>query len=234
MSKACFRTVLFVSAIVIFISSFLVFRNTNSSVPTLGNISTKRKVIIDAGHGGFDGGAVANDGTNEKNINLNIALKLGKMLEYGGFDVIYTRTEDVGTESDSSLTISKRKVSDLKNRLSVMNDNPDSVFVSIHLNKFSASSVNGSQVFYSPNFSEAKEVSLSIQNSIISLLQPDNSRSIKQGSASTYLLHNAKVPAVIVECGFLSNANELKLLKTDEYQEKMAFAVYCGIINYFK
>ena len=154
------------------------------------------------------------------------------MLEYGGFEVIYTRTEDVGTESDSSLTISKRKVSDLKNRLSVMNDNPDSVFVSIHLNKFSASSVNGSQVFYSPNFSEAKEVSLSIQNSIISLLQPDNSRSIKQGSASTYLLHNAKVPAVIVECGFLSNKAESTRLTDAVYQQQLAWAIYLGLQNY--
>lgn len=191
-------------------------------------------IIIDAGHGGFDGGAVANDGTSEKDINLNIALYLGNLLEANGYNVIYTRTADIGTESDENDTISKRKVSDLKNRLKLMTENPDSVFVSIHLNKFSASDVRGAQVFYSPKFSEAKEMSENIQNSIKTLIQNDNVRTVKKGYESTYLLKNATVPAVIVECGFISNFHELELLKTDKYQKQMAFAIFGGICEFYK
>lgn len=183
-------------------------------------------------HGGFDGGAVANDGTSEKDINLNIALQLGEMLSYSGYEVIYTRTEDIGTEDNSNETIGKRKVSDLNNRLSLMSEHPDSIFISIHLNKFTTSSANGAQVFYSPAFDEARDLSISVQNSIVSMLQSDNKRVVKQGTSSTLLLHKAAVPALIVECGFISNNEELKLLKSVNYQKQMAFAIYCGIINY--
>ncbi len=203
-------------------------------VPASAKLTTHPKIIIDAGHGGFDGGAVAGDGTSEKDINLNIALRVGEMLSISGIEVIYTRTEDTGTEDNSDASISKRKVSDLNNRLALMSKHPDSIFVSIHLNKFTTSSASGAQVFYSQSFDEAKDLSLSIQNSIVSLIQPDNTRVVKQGTSSTFLLHKAKVPAVIVECGFLSNKNELELLKTDKYQKQLAFAIYCGILNFYE
>ena len=222
-----------VFCIITLISSCAVFNTVKFlSLPTNSSAEFVNKVIIDAGHGGFDGGAVAVDGTAEKDINLNIALLIGEMLEFSGYEVIYTRTDDKGTESNSNASISKRKVSDMKNRLMLMEKHADGIFVSVHLNKFTSSSVAGAQVFYSPNFIEAKNISDEIQNSIVSLVQPNNKRTVKQGSASTFLLKNAKVPAVIVECGFLSNEEELKLLKTTDYQKQIAFAVYCGILNY--
>lgn len=190
-------------------------------------------VILDAGHGGFDGGAVASDGTVEKDINLKVALTVSELLKIGGFDVIMTRTTDSGTEDDSSLVIQKRKVSDMKNRLKIMEKYPDAVFVSIHLNKFTASSANGAQVFYSKNNPQSYFLGDAIQNSIVSILQPDNKRVIKQGTQSTYLLYNAEIPAVIVECGFLSNPKELILLKQSEYQKKMAFSIFCGIEKFY-
>lgn len=196
-------------------------------------IKVSRTVIIDAGHGGFDGGASAIDGTAEKDINLEIALHVAAFLRFYGCDVIMTRTEDIGTEDDESANISSRKKSDLSNRLQLMSDNQDAIYVSIHLNKFTTSAANGAQVFYTKNYTQARDLAQCIQDNVTQLLQPDNVRVIKQGTNSTYLLKNAKVPAVIVECGFLSNAAELEKLKSAEYQSQMAFAIAGGILNFY-
>lgn len=189
-------------------------------------------VLVNAGHGGFDGGAVASDGTVEKNINLQISQKTAEILKFSGYNVIMTRNSDTGTEDDESVAIAKRKKSDLANRLQVMKDNPDALFVSIHLNKFTTSAANGAQVFYTKNFTEAQSLANAVQSSIISLIQPQNTRVVKQGTDSTYLLKNAVVPAIIVECGFLSNKTELEKLKTDSYQSQMAFAIADGICDF--
>lgn len=203
-------------------------------VPTNVGVTNVKKIIIDAGHGGFDGGAVAKDGTVEKDINLQISLKVSQMLKYSGYEVIMTRDNDTGTEDDESATIISRKKSDLSNRLSLMKNNPDAIYVSIHLNKFTTSAASGAQVFYTKNYDEARQLAESVQTSITSLIQPENTRVIKQGTSSTYLLKNATVPAVIVECGFLSNHLELERLKTQDYQSQMAFAITYGIINFFE
>lgn len=191
-------------------------------------------IIIDAGHGGFDGGASAADGTVEKDINLQIAQKVSAMLQINGYNVIMTRTEDTGTEDDESVAIAKRKKSDLSNRLQIMKDNPDAIYVSIHLNKFTTSAANGAQVFYTKNYKEARDLAQSVQQSITTLIQPENTRVVKQGTDSTYLLKNAAVPAIIVECGFLSNKAELEKLKKDDYQSQMALAIMGGIMDYLK
>lgn len=176
---------------------------------------------------------MAADGTVEKDINLKICLFLSEILRSSGFDVIMTRTADNSTENNSQSKITSRKKSDLNNRLLLMKENPDSVFVSIHLNKFTTSAASGSQVFYSARKEASKLLGEKIQSNIIKSLQPENTRVNKQATSSTYLLYNATVPAVLVECGFLSNASDLKLLKNEEYQQKMAFCIYCGITEYF-
>lgn len=188
----------------------------------------KKTVILDAGHGGFDGGASAGD-VLEKDINLKIALFLADHLKLSGYDVILTREDDSAT-NDEGDRIRSKKISDMKNRLALMKSYPDAFFVSIHLNKYSNSQPKGTQVFYSQKTEESKLLAQSIQQTVKELLQSDNHREIKPATRDTYLLYNAPIPAVIVECGFLSNPAELALLKTEEYQKKMAFAVYCGII----
>ncbi|MBR4910984.1 MAG: N-acetylmuramoyl-L-alanine amidase [Clostridia bacterium] len=193
-----------------------------------------KTVILDPGHGGFDGGASSADGTLEKDINLLIALKLKDFLVFSGYDVVMTRTEDTGTEDNSEAAIASRKKSDLKNRLSLMQNAVDAIYVSIHLNKFTTSAASGTQVFYTPNFESAKALGECIQKSVVSLLQPENRRVIKRGTDSTYLLKNATVPAVIVECGFLSNKGDLEKLKDESYQSKLAFCIASGINEYFK
>lgn len=202
-------------------------------VTTFTQTEEQKVIIIDAGHGGFDGGAVASDGTVEKDINLNIALMLRRLLKQNGFCVIMTRETDVSTEDTESVIISSKKRSDLKNRLQLMEDYPDAVFVSIHLNKFTTSSAFGSQVFYSDN-DDARLLGECIQRSIVGLVQHDNMRVNKKATSSTYLLYNATVPAVLVECGFLSNKAELEKLKKRDYQDQMAFSIYCGIMEYFE
>lgn len=189
--------------------------------------------MTNASHGGFDGGAVASDGTVEKDINLNIALKLENFLKFCGYEVVMTRTDDNGTEDNGDSSISERKKSDLQNRLALMSENQDAIYVSVHLNKFTTSSASGAQVFYAPNFETARILGESIQHSVVNLIQPDNLRVIKKGTSSTYLLYNAKIPAVIVECGFLSNPQELEQLKKSDYQSKMAFSIAAGIVDFY-
>ena len=156
----------------------------------------KQTVIIDAGHGGDDGGAIGIDGTVEKDINLDIALKLEKLLKFYGFDVIMTRTEDIMTCDDGLDSLRKRKVSDIHNRFDVLEKNPDAVFISIHQNKFEDNSQHGTQVFYSGNNDESKLLAESIQNSIVSVLQPDNSRVVKKSGSGIYLLYQDRKSVV--------------------------------------
>ena len=190
-------------------------------------------IILDAGHGGFDGGAVAKDGTVEKDINLKICLKLASLLKSSGYNVILTREADVSTDDVETDKIPSRKKSDLRNRLKLMKDFPNSVFISIHLNKFTTAAASGAQIFYSEKEEESKILAEDIRKSIVSMLQKDNTRVNKKSTSSTYILHNATVPAVLVECGFLSNSEELKKLKNSEYQNQMAFTIFCGITKYF-
>lgn len=189
-------------------------------------------IIIDAGHGGEDGGAVGIDGTAEKDLNLSISLKLNEILSAMGYQTRMVRTTDTSIHNTDADTVRERKVSDIHNRAAIMNEYENCIYVSIHQNKYSGSSIWGAQTFYSPNNEESKELAQLIQASIANNVQPDNKRVIKQSGTNIYVLYNATKPAVMVECGFVSNANELEQLKDDEYQNRMAFAISNGIINY--
>ena len=185
-------------------------------------------IIIDAGHGGFDGGAVAPDGTLEKDLNLAVALELQYVAKALGLNTVMVRTTDRSTDSDAEQSGTK-KTKDLKNRLGLMSKYKNSVFVSIHMNKYSTSQPNGTQVFYAP-FKGSKELAESIQNEVAQKVQPNNKRVIKPATSDIYLLYNATRPAVIVECGFLSNPNDLKNLCSKNYRNELAFAILCGIM----
>lgn len=188
-------------------------------------------IIIDAGHGGEDGGAVAGDGTLEKDLNLQISLKLNDILTVMGYKTHLIRTTDTAIHSSGD-TIRQRKISDIKNRFAIMNQYDNCLYISVHQNKFSDKNVYGAQTFYSPNNNESKILADFIQKSISGHLQPDNKRTIKKSGTDIYLLYNATKPTVMVECGFLSNDNELSSLKDISYQEKMAISIALGIINY--
>ncbi len=192
-------------------------------------------IIIDAGHGGFDGGASSHDGTVEKDINLKIALYIDEYLQIMGYKTILTRESDVSLEDDGLTTIRAKKTSDIHNRFELMEDFENSVLISIHQNYYPQEKYSGMQVFYSPdNATQSSQLAESIQETTVDFLQPYNTRQIKPCSTSVYLIYNAIRPAVLVECGFLSNYEEANLLKTDDYQRKIAFSIATGIINYIK
>lgn len=197
-----------------------------------GALPKESVVVIDAGHGGEDGGAVATDGTPEQVINLEIAKILETQLSAFGVQTVMTRTTEDSIHSSEASTIRERKVSDIHNRMRIMENTENCLFVSIHQNKYENSSQWGTQVFYSPNTTSSAQLAECIQSSVISVLQPENKRMIKKSDSSIYLLYYAKKTAVLVECGFVSNPSETEKLKDPQYQKQMAFAIAAGILNY--
>ena len=186
--------------------------------------------MANSAHGGFDGGAVAADGTLEKDLNLLVAQELNKVALSLGYKTVMVRDTDKSTDSDGEQSGTK-KVKDIKNRLALMKKFDDSIFISIHMNKYSTSQPHCAQVFYSP-FKNSDVLADNIQTSIAELVQTDNKRVIKPAGKSIYLLYNATIPAVIVECGFLSNKQDLENLKDNNYRRDLAFSILCGIIDY--
>lgn len=190
-------------------------------------------IIIDAGHGGFDGGTQASDGTVEKDINLRIALYLNDFLQTFGYETVLTRDSDESLEDENLKTIREKKKSDIYNRFDLMESTENAIFVSIHQNHYPVEKYHGTQVFYSPEQAEdSSKLAQSIQEAVVELLQNDNDRQIKKCGTSVYLIYNAVKPAVLVECGFMSNTEEAELLKTQDYQKKIAFCIAVGIQNY--
>ena len=189
-------------------------------------------VIIDAGHGGEDGGAIGIDGrTVEKDVNLSVSLYLGRLLEAEGINVIYTRTEDVLLYDRNVDYNGRKKTLDLQARLKIAQNNPNALFVSIHMNAFGDSKYSGMQVYYSDSADGGQLLADKIQK-MSRFLAPNNDRKIKKANSSIFLLNRAPGVAVLVECGFLSNYEECSLLSSDDYQKKVAFAVFRGIMNY--
>lgn len=217
---------------VIVVGLVFVSVNNDNDITEQSNSNTSPVIIIDAGHGNPDGGAVSSDGTQEQYINLDIARKINEYLQELGYETIMTRTDDDSIHDPSADTIRQKKVSDIHNRLKIIQDNPDSIFVSVHLNYYTESKYNGAQVFYSPNDVKSEHLAQCIQNSVVSLLQPDNTRQIKKSDSSIFLLYHSTVPSVMVECGFLSNPEETRKLKEDDYRRQMATAICKGIIKY--
>ena len=193
----------------------------------------KGTIVLDAGHGGEDGGAVGTNGVLEKEINLAIALELEKNLRQNNFDVIMIRGSDCSVGDQSLGTIAERKRSDTKARLRMVEEAGDCLFI-IHQNHFSQSRYNGAQVFYSANRPESASLAEAVRQNIVSSLQPDNKRENKQADKNIYILHHCQVPAILVECGFLSNPVENEKLCLESYQKEMAAAIYNGVIDYLQ
>lgn len=210
-----------------------IYTVTQKAVDASLNTVKYKTVIIDAGHGGVDGGTSADDGTLEKDLNLQIALKLNEMLNSFGVKTILIRDSDISIHDDTAKTIRQKKISDLKNRLNVINNTDESVFVSIHQNHFGESKYHGTQIFYSKNNPDSRTLADCIRMPVVTYLQTDNTREIKQSGTEIYLLNNAQSPSVMIECGFLSNIDETKQLKNEKYQQKLAFIISLGIIDYF-
>ena len=193
----------------------------------------KGTVVVDAGHGGEDGGATGVHGELEKDINLAIALELQRLLEQHQFQVVMVRDWDTDLSDQNLPTVAQRKRSDLQRRLRLVEESGDCILLSIHQNFFTENQYSGAQVFYSANDPRGAALAEAIRASIVETLQPENTRQNKVGEG-VYLLEQCRVPAVLVECGFLSNPEEAAALADPDYQKQMAQAIYNGLVRYLK
>lgn len=213
------------------ITSFFTSRGYEELMAAVSANNTVKKqlVILDAGHGGEDPGAVSN-GVIEKNINLSITFKLKDMLALTDAEVILTRSDDRMLYGGD--VIISKKTDDLLNRAEYAMQDDGRIFISLHCNKFAMASQKGLQTFYSQNNKGSKLLADKIQNSVRQLIMPQNKRLIKPEDGNILIIQKAKCAAVLVECGFISNESEAAALSDDEYQTKLAYAIYLGIINY--
>ena len=201
-------------------------------IPVMSLPVTNKVIILDAGHGTPDEGAESSSGTTEASLNLEITLKIQKLLESSGATVVLTRSDDNSIYEIDAKTIAQKKVSDIKNRVKIGNSSSADVFVSIHLNKISDSNYSGWQTFYQNGSENSEKLANSIQASLNTTISKENMR-VPHTLTSVYIMKHVEIPITIVECGFLSNPEEEKKLQTDEYQEMLAWGIYNGIMDYF-
>jgi len=197
------------------------------SLPVSGKV-----VVVDAGHGVPDEGAEVGDGTTEAQTNLKIALKLQNLLEQSGCTVILTRSDENGIYDLDSKTLKQKKISDIRNRVKIGNESSADIFVSIHLNKIPQEQYDGWQTFYNEKSEEGQKLAKSIQANLNEAIQKENKR-VAAKIDNIYIIKKVEIPTTIVECGFLSNPQEKEQLLTDSYQNRLAWGIYNGIIDYF-
>ncbi|HOA80300.1 MAG TPA: N-acetylmuramoyl-L-alanine amidase CwlD [Defluviitaleaceae bacterium] len=200
------------------------------AVTTFGLPTAKRVIIIDPGHGGFDPGKMGINGAHEKDINLAIALKLQAYLEQSGAYVVITRNTDEGLNEEGD---TNKKRSDMRKRKELINSSEGDILISIHQNSFPESKYKGAQVFYHGHSTEGERLAKEIQKQLKEFVDPNNKREAK-ANTDYYVLKTTNIPAVIVECGFLTNPEEEANLNNEIYQEKVAWAIYVAIVEYFK
>ena len=206
--------------------------NLEKSLVVTATPVSGKVVILDAGHGTPDEGAQSKNGTTEAETNLKITLKVQNLLEQSGCTVILTRSNENGIYDLDSKTLKQKKISDIKNRVKIGNESSADIFVSIHLNKIEQSQYYGWQCFFQKSNEQSQQLAKSIQKNLNQSIQKENKReAIKIDKI--YIADHVEIPLSIVECGFLSNPEEEKLLQENEYQNKLAWGIYSGIIDYF-
>ena len=184
------------------------------------------------GHGKPDEGAQSSRGTTEAETNLKIALKLQNLLEQSGASVILTRSDENAIYDIDAKTLKQKKISDIHNRVKIGNESSADIFVSIHLNKIPQQQYDGWQTFYNAKSAEGQKLAVSIQNNLNEAIQKENNR-VAKTIDNIYIIKHVEIPTTIVECGFLSNPKEEQKLLNDEYQNRLSWGIYNGIIDYF-
>lgn len=219
--------------IIMLISILTNIKKTVETIDAAGDKPDRIRILLDPGHGGVDQGASGDLKIAEAPINLAIAKKLMSFLEGSGFEVEMTRYDDQGLYTDLSGTIRDKKNEDLKNRVDLINKSRSDLVISVHLNYFPQKQYYGAHVFYQKN-NEAitKTAAETIQESMKNILDKSNTR-VPQLKKGIKIMDDAKVPVVLIECGFLSNNDEERKLISDDYQEKTAWAIYAGLLKHF-
>lgn len=215
------------SGLFLFLNQGIPMRATDA-----GTVCPPKTIVLDAGHGGEDSGALGVDGVKEKDLNLQITLILSDLFRAGGYRVILTR-EDDRLLCDPDTPAGRRKQGDLQNRVRKSAENGSAVLVSIHQNTYPLASCSGLQVWYSGNHPASENMALAVQEGVQKNLQPDNHRKIKKATSAIYLLRHAETPAILIECGFLTSPAECALLQDSDYQKKLALAIFCALCGNF-
>ena len=226
------RIILITLSVFVSILTFALIKDKREIVPTVSLPVSGKTIVIDAGHGKPDEGAQSSNGTTEAETNLKIALKLQNLLEQSGTTVILTRSDENAIYDIDAKTLKQKKISDIHNRVKIGNESSADLFVSIHLNKIPQQQYDGWQTFYKAGSNEGKKLAESIQKNLNEAIQKENNR-IAKTIDNIYIIKHVEIPITIVECGFLSNPTEEKKLLEDEYQNRLAWGIYNGIIDYF-
>lgn len=193
--------------------------------------SVRPIIILDPGHGGMDGGATGADGTLESELNLSISLKIDAVLGLLGENTLMTRDSDRDLSDEDAVSISQKKVSDIRNRVALVNSHPESILLSIHCNSFEESKYHGAQAFYN-GLGDSQNLATEIQTQINQNVDSSNHRESKKIQPDVYLMAHIDVPGVLVECGFLTNPGELLRLNTEDYQKQLAVAIAVTVTNH--
>ena len=229
--KSIYRsmTIFCILAVILMISCAHLYSNVVTVLSEHTEIPNRKIVIIDAGHGGEDGGAVSCTGIPESKTNLEISIKLQNILQLLGIKTIMIRTDDVSvyTSGDS---IASRKISDLRHRVNIVNNHPGCTLISIHQNYFSDSKYSGAQVFYNQN-PLSKQLALSMQSALVKNLNKNSNRNAKMAEG-IYLMEHIKEPGILIECGFISNYEENALLQSKDYQQKISIVIGSSLSLY--
>lgn len=226
------RALLLTGLALVFSFGAALYLTKPAALPASGGAGQGRRVyVLDAGHGGEDGGAVSASGVKESDVNLALTRKLDALLRFLGKETVLTRTDDVSIHSDGAETLRQKKVSDLKNRVALVNATDGAVLVSIHQNSLpSVRSVHGAQVFHGA-VEPSEALAASVQAALNASVNAGNEKHEKKIDPSIYLMKNVTCPAILVECGFLSNAAETEKLQDAGYQKTLAVAVAAGLLN---
>lgn len=236
-----FKSSIFVMAFSLILSFYcigfgILFSNleTARAVATASEPRDKKCLLIDPGHGGEDGGTVGVNGILEKDLNLSLSEILGVILEFSGYEIVQTRNEDKMLYDRNVNYKGRKKMLDLKGRLEIaQNINPD-LFIGIHMNAFPEQKYSGLSVYYSKNHTKSKDAAETIRSNVKSALQPQNNREAKAASSNIYILDRITCPAILVECGFLSNPEECKKLSSYDYRRELSFVLYSSLVSFLE
>lgn len=220
---------------ILLISLFVFVFQVASSKQTVQTVSlpvSNKVIVLDAGHGKPDEGAQSSNGTTEAETNLKITLKVQSLLEQSGATVVLTRSDENAIYDLDKTTLKQKKISDIHNRVKIGNESSADIFVSIHLNKISQQQYYGWQCFYKQNDEKSTALAKSLQENLNDSIQKENKR-VSMKLDSVYIIKHVEIPISIVECGFLSNPEEETQLLSDDYQNRLAWGIYNGIMDYF-
>lgn len=227
------RILIIMCLVITSIVSYNITTNTTeNTVPTVSLPVSNKVIVIDAGHGVPDEGAESSNGTTEAETNLKIALKVQNLLEQSGSTVLLTRSDENSIYDIDSKTLKQKKISDIHNRVKIGNESSADIFVSIHLNKIPQQQYYGWQTFYKDGNEQGQRLANCIQENLNESVQKENKR-VPLKIDNIYIVKHVEIPTSIVECGFLSNPEEEKQLLDDSYQDKLAWGIYNGIVDFF-